>query len=70
MAKVLDALKKSLDKVLLFVEVSVKSMFCLEGRFVQDTDDRSLLTEIITNSLARICFVDKNFFTIKVDANK
>ena len=70
MAVILDALKKPLDDVALFVQFAIKGMLNPEIGFIGDTSKGSMLSEENANMLVTVCFIRENFFTLECNAFK
>ncbi len=64
---IFNSLKEPLENVATFVQFGVENMFNPEVGFIGNADMRSTLIELITNFIARISFIGKNFFTRKVN---
>ena len=63
MAVILDALKKPLDDIALFVQLRIKVMLNPVIGFIGDTSNGTMLSEENANLLATVRFICKNFFT-------
>ena len=69
-AIILNTLKKTLDKVALLIEFSIKGVFHLEFGLVRYANCRSAFFEIIMNFVARVSTICENFFALKFDSCK
>ena len=70
MTIILDTLKEPLDNIALLIKFGVKGVFLLEICFVRNADNAAAFFKMMTNRLARIILVGKDFFTRKVKAVK